>query len=536
MTAVFYLTARTTGRRAAEQALDQLRAQGVKLRSIAITAKDKCCPMPRRECFGCPAGGGLLRAAAARAARGALARVRTPEAVAALAEEYELCPYELSLDLSEQADVIVCDYNYAFDPRVRLRRYFEQKSKAGLLVDEAHNLPDRAREMFSAELSGAKVEAARREIGRYEGRRAPAWEALTDLLRALTRPDAEPESLESPPEEIVQAARLFADRAGQLQSPEPQFNELMLDALWFVRTAGRFDPQRCRALILPEGKRIAARLWCFDPSEHLKKALGRVGGAALFSATLAPMDHYARQARPRPRRRVAPARLRPFPPENQLTVRLPVRCALLRPRAHAGGRRAHHPRHGAGARGQLSGVLSLVRVSEHGVRALPAAVSGRRGRAPDAAHGRGRARRVHRAVRRAPRRAAWWRSSCSAACSPRASTCRTTGCPARRSSPRNPADRLRAQPDGRAVRRRLRRGAPTSPTPTPGIRRVLQAAGRVIRTETDRGVVLLVDLRYGDPHIRALLPEHWRLERAKRLADLEARLKDFWADAGSIEM
>ena len=70
----------------------------------------------------------------------------------------------------------------------------------------------------------------------------------------------------------------------------------------------------------------------------------------------------------------------------------------------------------------------------------------------------------------------------------------------------------------------------------PGIRRVLQAAGRVIRTETDRGVVLLIDMRYGDPHIRQLLPEHWQLERAKRLDALEARLKDFWSAEKTMEI
>lgn len=534
VTAIFYLTARTTGRRAAEQALDRMRTQGLKLRSIAITAKDKCCPMPRRECFGCPLAADYYERRRP-ALREALAiEAATAEAVRALAEEYELCPYELSLDMSEQADVVICDYNYAFDPRVRLRRYFDQKSKAGLLIDEAHNLPDRAREMFSAELSGKKVAAARREVGRYEGRQSPTWQALTDLLAALTQPEVEPEASEAPPEAIVRAAQLFADRAGQLQSPEPQVNELMLDALWFVRTAGRFDPQRDRALILPEGKRIAARLWCFDPSEHLKKALRRVGGAALFSATLAPMDHYARQLGLD--RDDATLRLpSPFPPENQLTVRLPVsvrfsdrertleavvRIIRAMARAHAGNYLACFPS------------FAYLDMAFERYRLL----------FPDDV-----------AVRQTPRMDEAARAAFIA---------QFDAHPARgmvafvvlggvfAEGVDLPDDRL----SGAAIvstgipqigfERNLMAelfddgfGAGGDVAYTyPGIRRVLQAAGRVIRTETDRGVVLLIDMRYGDPHIRQLLPEHWQLERAKRLDALEARLKDFWSAEKTMEI
>ena len=70
----------------------------------------------------------------------------------------------------------------------------------------------------------------------------------------------------------------------------------------------------------------------------------------------------------------------------------------------------------------------------------------------------------------------------------------------------------------------------------PGIRRVLQAAGRVIRTETDRGVVLLMDTRYGEEHIRELLPPHWRVRRVGKMALLQKRLKDFWNGPGRNEM
>lgn len=532
--AVFYLTARTTGRRTVEQTLARMRAQGLKLRSVAITAKDKCCPLPRRDCLGCPLAADYYERRRP-ALREALAiESGTPEVIAALAADFELCPYELSLDMSEQADVIVCDYNYAFDPRVRLRRYFDRKSRAALLVDEAHNLPERAREMFSAELSGEKAAAARRAIGRFEGRDSPAWQALTDLLGALTAPDAEPEASDAPPEAIVRAARLFASRAGQLQSAEPQFHELMLDAMWFTRTAERFDPRRDRALILPEGKRIAVRLWCFDPSEHLRRAMDRTGGAALFSATLAPMDHYARllglDARD-PLLRLAS----PFPPENQLTVRLPVSvrfadrertldavAAILHAMAaaHAGNYIACFP-----SFAYLDMAFARYRLRYPGdaaVRQLP-----RMDEAARAAFiARFRARPARSLLAFTVLGGVFAEGVDLPGDQLSGAAIVTTGVP-QIGFERNLLAEL--FDDGFGA------GGDIAYT-DPGIRRVLQAAGRVIRTETDRGVVLLLDMRFGDPHIRALLPEHWQLRRARRLADLEALLKDFWTGGGSIEM
>ena len=259
-----------------------------------------------------------------------------------------------------------------------------------------------------------------------------------------------------------------------------------------------------------------------------------MGGAALFSATLAPMDHYARQLgldRDDASLRLAS----PFPPENQLTVRLPVsvrfsdrartleavvRIIRAMARAHAGNYLACFP---------SFAYLNMA------FERYPAAVS------DDAA------------VRQTPRMDEAARAAFIArfdARPPRSMVAFVVLGGVFAEGVDLPDDRL----SGAAIvstgipqigfERSLMAelfddgfgaGADVAYT-YPGIRRVLQAAGRVIRTETDRGVVLLVDLRYGDPHIRALLPEHWRLERAKRLADLETRLKDFWADAGSIEM
>lgn len=529
VTALFYLTARTTGRRAAELALERMRQQGLKLRSISITAKEKCCLLEKKECFGCPYAADYYERRRDALREAMKIEAADAEAIRNLALEYELCPYELSLDMSEQADVIICDYNYAFDPRVHLKRYFDQKSKVGLLIDEAHNLPDRARDMLSVELSAAKIEEIRREIGRYEGRQSPMYEELTKLLKVLTKPNAEPEALTEMPDEYLLAAQNFAMAAEQIQSAEPEVTKLMLDAGWFARIGSKFDETHYRLMIIPETeKRICVRLWCYDPSEHLKKVFKRVGGVALFSATLAPMNHYAQQLGLDDGNGDTLLKLEsPFPPENQLSLRLPVSVKfndrertldavvqIIRAmaQAHPGNYLACFPSFDYLTKAyeryrfyfpddfvmrQTSAMSEAARAQfiecfeEHPRKSMVAFIvlGGVFAEGVDLPDDR---------------------LSGAAIVS--------TGIP------QIGFERALLQElydDGFGT------GYDVAFT-YPGMRRVLQAAGRVIRTETDRGVVLLLDTRYDGENVRELLPNHWRVERIKKLEILKNRLKAFW--------
>ena len=529
ITALFYLTARTTGRRAAEQALDLLRTQGVLLRSVTITAKEKLCPMGKPECFGCPLAAGYYERRR-DALNEALIYDHIGEAEALeLAREHAICPYELTLDASEQADVIICDYNYVFDPRVHLRRYFDRKSKAGLLIDEAHNLPDRASAMYSAELSGARILSVLRDVVKAEGKESPAALALTELLTAFrSEKDAEPESLSEPREGYAKAAQTFADRMEELRPGERAVSELMLDAAWFAKTAARFDETCCRMLVLPEGKTSLVRLWCWNASGYIRKTLKRVGGTAMFSATLAPIDHYARMLGLDPNGADSVLKLAsPFPPENQLTLRLPLSVTYA-------------------DRGETLYAVTAV------IHAMAAAKPGNylacfpsfqymeqafqlyRGRWPDEPvvcqqrHMSEQARTAFiESFRPAPKRsmAAFIvlggvfaegvdlpddRLSGAAIVS--------TGMPQLSYEGGLLAELF---DDGYGT------GADVAYT-YPGMRRVLQAAGRVIRTPTDRGVVLLIDKRYQSEQIRALMPEHWRVKKVPGMAALKAALEKFW--------
>ncbi len=537
VTALFYLTARTTGRRAAEMALDRMRQQGLKLKSISITAKEKCCLLEKKECFGCPYAADYYERRREALREAMKIEAADADVIHNLAVEYELCPYELSLDMSEQADVIICDYNYAFDPRVRLKRYFDQKSKAGLLIDEAHNLPDRARDMLSVELSGAKVEELRRTIGRYEGRQSPMYLALTQLLKALTRPNAEPEALTEVPEEFLLAAQEFAQAAEQIQSAEPDVTTLMLDAGWFVRIGRKFDEMRYRTMIIPETeKRICVRLWCYDPSEYLKKVFKRVGGVAMFSATLAPMDHYARQLGLEPDGADTLLKLEsPFPPENLLSLKLPVSVKYNdRDRTLEAVVQIIHAMSAAHPGNYLACFPSFEYLNK--------AFERYRFTFPDDF--------VMRQQSAMPEAARAEFIDCFEEHPARSMVAFIVLGGVFAEGVDLPDDRL----SGAAIvstgipqigfERALLQELYDDGFGTgydvaftyPGMRRVLQAAGRVIRTETDRGVVLLLDTRYDGENIRDLLPVHWQVQRVKKLEILKNKMNVFWRRQDETEM
>ena len=530
VTALFYLTARTTGRRAAEDALDRMRERGLMLRSVTVTAKEKCCLLESRDCMGCPYAAGYYdrRRDALKAAVG-MQRLDA-EAIRALAEDYGLCPFELSLDITETADVIICDYNYVFDPRVRLKRWFDSKSKAGLLVDEAHNLSDRAREMLSAELSGERLHALRKKLAAFEGKDSPMVQLMATLLKVLRCPeDAEPESARELPENMLEAIERFTGAAAELDSPEPEAREFVFDAQWFLTVARKLDPDCYRVLSLPRERWLTLRLWCFDPSKHLRRALSRVGGAALFSATLAPMGFYAAQLGVDGEGDEQLQLDSPFPRENLKVFRLPVSVSM---------------KDRVRTRHTVAQVIHVMAEAKPGnyIACFPSYAYMTnlfryyRGLWPDDAVicQDSRMTEAQRAAfidrfQPAPRRSLVAfivlggifaegvdlpddRLSGAAIVS--------TGMPQLSFEREALAELLDDADDG---------GRDAAYT-YPGLRRVLQAAGRVIRTESDRGVVILMDQRYRQEKLRELLPTHWEVEDVKRMSDLRARLAAFWRE------
>ncbi|MBQ3574815.1 MAG: ATP-dependent DNA helicase, partial [Clostridia bacterium] len=513
ITSVFYLTARTTGRQSAENALRLMRAKGLKIRSVTLTAKEKICFHRKADCAMCRYADGYYDRRKLALKRAMEIESITADVVEDLAREFEICPFELSLDITEIADVIICDYNYVFDPKVRLKRHFAKKSRAGLLIDEAHNLPDRGREMYSAALTGSEVERLRAKIGSIFGKEDSLYRMMTELLESLTMEDAEYDARREVPENVLLAAQNFAQRAESLHVSDEDTVELMYACSWFVRVAKQFDEDAYRVLIRPEGEknRIEVRIWCFAPEKFFDRMFSRVGGAALFSATVTPIDFYASILAVH--EKSACLRLEsPFPEENLFVARIPV-SVKFRDRsqsmeqvaqiihataaAHTGNYLACFPSHAylmqaykyyctrfpgdrvvyqdarmdesrraefiagfkTGAKESMVAFIVLGGVFAEGIDLPEEQLSG--------------------------------------------AVIVSTGIPLP-----NAETELLAElyDDGFE-------GGQDAAYTYPGFRRVLQAAGRVIRTENDRGVVLLLDARYASEKYQELYPNHWRMRK-----------------------
>ena len=158
------------------------------IRDRELTAKDKICPFEQRRCapeICARARGFFLRLDAAIDEALSADAPLTRAEIEALAEKHGICPFEYSLILAQIADVIVCDYNYVFDPFVHLS-FLEPGTRMTILCDEAHNLPDRVRDMLSAQLDAHQLRAWRREWCAAHGRRTEMYAALTGLIRLLS--------------------------------------------------------------------------------------------------------------------------------------------------------------------------------------------------------------------------------------------------------------------------------------------------------------------------------------------------------------
>lgn len=302
-TKIFYLTARTTGRMAAEKALDELRQKNLKLKSLTITAKDKICFNPEAACN--PEECDFARGHYDRinAALQAIFRqdAFTRELVEQVAQSYRICPFEFSLELSLWADCIICDYNYAFDPRVFLRRFFQEDGGAfTFLIDEAHNLVDRSREMFSAEIFKQPLLDVRRTVHHelpkvYKSLgKINAW-----MIKARKQCEAAGGARheKTPPEDLFLLLRRFLliTERWLRRNIKVAYREELLDLYFkisgFMRVAEQFDESYVTCYEKNE-KDLKLKLFCVDPSLQLKNALQRCNAAIFFSATMTPMAYF----------------------------------------------------------------------------------------------------------------------------------------------------------------------------------------------------------------------------------------------------
>ena len=302
---IFYLTAKTVTATAAEEGLQILQNSGLHLHSVTITAREKLCILEKPACSpeSCPrAEGHFDRVNEALFDLLCHESSITREVLLDYAERYRLCPYELALDITDFCDLVICDYNYAFDPEVKLRRFFSPESGGDslLLIDEAHNLPGRAREMYSASLKKEDILAAKRAAGGQSKALSRRLHAVNKAFLALKKETVQGFRLigEEEHKDLLSALWLFFGEASDFleQAREFEGKEDFLQVYFSVRhylqMAELADGEYRVYAERLSGDSFLIRELCVNPSRLLSGCLEAAGSAVFFSATLLPLAYY----------------------------------------------------------------------------------------------------------------------------------------------------------------------------------------------------------------------------------------------------
>lgn len=299
---LFYLTAKTITRKVAEETFDILRNKGLYLNSVTVTAKEKLCFLETPECNpdACPYAKGHFDRVG-DAVFDIIHREKgiTRQVVLDYAENYKVCPFEYCLDITNWVDSIICDYNYVFDPNIRLKRYFSEGVTGNylFLVDEAHNLVPRAREMYSAALYKEDFLLIKKIIKSMDQRLARMLDKCNKELLDMKR--------ENQGYQVYGDIRFFVNSVmslfGELEkfmenNPEFGDRDLVLDFYFslrdFLNIYDRFDDSYRIYTELLSDSRFMLRLFCMNPAGNLKECLDKGVSTIFFSATLLPIQYY----------------------------------------------------------------------------------------------------------------------------------------------------------------------------------------------------------------------------------------------------
>ena len=299
---IFYLTAKTAAASVAKDTFALLAKQGYRAKTVAITAKDKICPLEERKCnpIHCPyARGHYDRINGALYDLLQKEDLFTREVLLQWAQEYQVCPFELSLDVSSWSDNIICDYNYVFDPNVYLKRFFAEGRKENhlFLVDEAHNLVERAREMYSQTLVKEEFLEMKKLLKAVSKRAEKNLERCNRVMLAWKR-GCEKMLLLSDADELVFAVMNACTEISELlqknriKEGRDQVMEFYFKLRNFLRISEEMDEHYRIYCDYDEENRFCLHLFCVDPSRLLQERLNRGRSTIFFSATLLPVSYY----------------------------------------------------------------------------------------------------------------------------------------------------------------------------------------------------------------------------------------------------
>lgn len=299
---IFYLTAKTITRTVAEEAFEILRERGLRFKTVTITARDKLCFLEERECNpdACPyAKGHYDRVNDALYDLLTGERRADREIFLAYAKKHQVCPFEMCLDASTFVDGIICDYNYVFDPNVKLKRYFAEGGKGEyiFLIDEAHNLVERAREMYSASLYKEDFLEMKRMMLPHSRKISEDLSQCNKCLLAMKRECETYCIMENAGALTPHLTRLYGDIESffdENKSFEGMQNlvEFFLKIRQFLTIHEMLDDSfRIYTEHTPDGK-FMIRLFCVHTAGVIRDCLNRGNSTVFFSATLLPIAYY----------------------------------------------------------------------------------------------------------------------------------------------------------------------------------------------------------------------------------------------------
>ncbi|MCU7356072.1 ATP-dependent DNA helicase [Enterococcus dispar] len=303
---IFYLTAKTITRQVAEDALKALSAQSsAEVKSVTLTAKDKICFLTERNCTPehCPFANGYYD----RINEGLWDLLHhenqiTRSVIEVYAKKHTLCPFELSLDVSLWCDVIIGDYNYLFDPTVYLRRFFEEENENYyFLIDEAHNLVSRSKEMYSAAINRQSGEHLLNMLPKQDHKLRRSLTKLDDEFTLIETAVAEKKDIffaqtlpaDSLNKQLYKVSEKLQEWLGE--NPENKAQETALNyyftVLNYLKISELYDDHYITT-VTRQYQDVTIKQFCLDPAPFLEQMLAKGKGAVLFSASFTPLGYY----------------------------------------------------------------------------------------------------------------------------------------------------------------------------------------------------------------------------------------------------
>lgn len=298
---LFYLTAKTITRTVAWQAFDTLKEQALRMKVIVLTAKEKICFCEETNCNpdACPyAKGHYDRVNDAVYELITTSDEMSREILEEQARKWQVCPHEMSLDIAEWVDAVICDYNYVFDPNAYLRRFFGEGNKGEhlFLIDEAHNLVERGREMYSAQIYKEDILKIKKLVKDRDEKLARKLNDCNKQLLALKRECDGLQVLDSVSHIYLKLMALMTEMERYLEDCKEEIRQEVLNLYFSVRTFlnihDRLDENYLIYSELEDSGRFKLRLFCVNPANCLQEFLDKGNSTIFFSATLLPIHYY----------------------------------------------------------------------------------------------------------------------------------------------------------------------------------------------------------------------------------------------------